>query len=134
MKTSELVYLGDLRTECVHLQSQNKIITDAPLDNHGKGEFFSPTDLLATSLASCMLTVLGILAQRSSFSVDGTKAEVLKVMSNEPRRVAEIHIDLTFPKNNYTEKEKKMIQQAITKCPVSHSLNPEIKQIVNCIF
>lgn len=134
MKTSEVIYIDELRTECIHLQSGEKIITDAPIDNQGKGQYFSPTDMLATSLASCMLTIIGIFAQRGGFSINGAKATVTKVMGNDPRRVSEVHIDIDFPKNNYSEKEKKIIQVCVETCPVAKSLHPEIKQIVNCNF
>jgi len=134
MKTSEVIYIDELRTECTHLQSGEKIVTDAPIDNQGRGEYFSPTDLLATSLASCMMTIIGIFAQRGGFSINGTKASVTKVMGNDPRRVSEIHINLDFPKNNYSAKEKKIIQVCVETCPVAKSLHPEIKQIVNCNF
>lgn len=134
MKTSEVIYIDELRTECTHIQSGEKIITDAPIDNQGKGQYFSPTDMLATSLASCMLTIIGIFAQRGGFSINGTKATVTKVMGNDPRRVSEVHINLDFPKNNYTEKEKKIIQVCVETCPVAKSLHPEIKQIINCNF
>ena len=134
MKTSEVIYIDELRTECTHLQSGEKIIADAPIDNQGKGQNFSPTDMLATSLASCMLTIIGIFAQRGGFSINGAKATVTKVMGNDPRRVSEVHIDIDFPKNNYSEKEKKIIQVCVETCPVAKSLHPEIKQIVNCNF
>ena len=97
MATSKVIYLGGLRTNSTHLQSGIEIITDAPLDNQGKGEAFSPTDLMATSLANCMLTIMGIAARTHEIDIDGTTAEVTKIMAAEPRRVAEIHINLHFP-------------------------------------
>lgn len=125
-------YLGNLRTEIEHTQSGNKIMTDAPLDNHGKGEYFSPTDLFASALGSCMLTIMGISAQSYGFSLDGTTIETEKVMAANPRRVAEIHIDIYFPKgNNYGEKEKRLIESAAKTCPVANSLHPDIKKIIN---
>lgn len=125
-------YLGKLRTEIEHTQSGNKIMTDAPLDNHGKGEYFSPTDLFASALGSCMLTIMGISAQSYGFSLDGTTIETEKVMAANPRRVAEIHIDIYFPKgNNYGEKEKRLIESAAKTCPVANSLHPDIKKIIN---
>ncbi|HAL65647.1 MAG TPA: osmotically inducible protein OsmC, partial [Bacteroidales bacterium] len=87
MITIETIYLGELRTKATHLQSGNSIITDAPLDNQGKGEAFSPTDLLAAALASCMLTIMGIAARTHGFNIDGTKAEITKIMESNPRRV-----------------------------------------------
>src|SRR6201981_3206892 len=106
--TSEVKYLGALRTEAVHLESGNKIITDAPKDNHGKGEAFSPTDLTATSLACCMISVMGIVSKKDGITpTDGAKATVLKIMYAEPRRIGEIHIKITMPANNFSDKEKK---------------------------
>jgi uncharacterized OsmC-like protein len=97
MATIHTSYLGDLRTEAEHLQSGNKLITDAPLDNNGKGEAFSPTDLLAASLGSCMLTIMGIAARTHNMSIEGTIASITKIMAAEPRRVSEIHIEVKFP-------------------------------------
>ena len=99
MITSTVKYLGELRTEAVHLQSETKIFSDAPKDNFGKGEAFSPTDLAATSLASCMISIMGILAMKENITpIIGTSAEVTKVMYAEPRRIGEIHVTLNFPK------------------------------------
>jgi putative redox protein len=135
MLTSTVKYLGELRTEAIHLQSGNLINTDAPKDNNGKGEAFSPTDLLATSLAACMLTVMGIAARKENYTpIDGASAEVTKVMYADPRRVGEIHITLTFPKNNYSEKEKKVYENTAHTCPVAKSLNPELKQVINFVW
>ncbi len=132
MTTSELKYIGELRCKAVHLQSQNEIITDAPLDNHGKGAAFSPTDLLATSLANCMLTVMGIAANNHAIDMDGTKASVTKVMYAEPRRVGEIHVEITFPAEaNYTEKQRQILEHTALTCPVSKSLHPDLKQVIN---
>jgi putative redox protein len=133
--TSEVTYLGGLRTEAVHLQSGSKILTDAPKDNHGKGEAFSPTDLAATSLASCMLSVMGILAKKEGITqFDGAVAKVTKVMYAEPRRIGEIHVSITMPANNFTEKEKKMYENAAHTCPVAKSLHPDVKQIIEFIY
>ena len=107
MTKMKTVYLGNLRTEAEHLQSGNKIITDAPLDNNGKGEAFSPTDLLATSLGSCMLTIMGISAPAYGYNLEGTVIETEKIMGTNPRRVVELKLDITFPKdNNYTDQQK----------------------------
>lgn len=132
--TSEVKYLGELRTDAVHLHSQQHIITDAPTDNQGKGEAFSPTDLTATSLASCMATTMGILAKRQNWNMDETKISVLKVMTSDPRRISEIHIDIEFPHNNFSEKEKQMLEQAAITCPVAKSLHPDIKQITKFTY
>lgn len=132
MATSKVIYNGDLRTTSTHLNSGTEIITDAPLDNQGKGEAFSPSDLLATSLANCMLTIMGIAARTHEINIDNTTAEVTKVMATEPRRVSEIHILFDFPlKENYTDKEKKILENAALTCPVYHSLHPDIKKMVN---
>jgi putative redox protein len=135
MATSFVKYLGSLRTESVHLASKQVIITDAPIDNHGKGEAFSPTDLMATSLANCMLTVMGIKAQGDGMtSIDGTSAEVTKIIYAEPRRIGEIHIKLIFPDNNYSDKEKKIYEHTAHTCPVAKSLHPDLKQVLEFIW
>ncbi len=115
-ETVKTTYIGELRTKATHVQSENTLITDAPIDNKGMGEAFSPTDLLATSLGSCMLTIMGISAREHGFNIDGTKAQIWKFMESNPRRVCEVKIDLTFPPNNYSEKEKKFID-AEQECP-----------------
>lgn len=130
MATSKVTYNGNLRTTSVHLKSGDEIITDAPTDNNGKGEAFSPTDLLATSLANCMLTIVGITAKNHGFNVDGTTAEVTKIMAENPRRVSEIVIDFNFPKNDYSDKTKKIIKHAANTCPVHYSLHPDIKKTI----
>ena len=130
MITIKTTYLGDLRTWNIHLQSGCELVTDAPTDNRGKGESFSPTDLLATMLASCMLTIMGIMARQFKFSIDGATAEVTKVMGTEPRRVNEVIIDFCFPAG-LTEKDKKCIQVAVDNCPVGKSLHPDLKQTIH---
>ncbi|MDI1354813.1 MAG: OsmC family protein [bacterium] len=131
MITSKINYLGELRTEAVHMHSGTALLTDAPLDNQGKAEAFSPTDLAATSLGSCMITIMGILGRRENMTpIDGTTAEITKVMYSEPRRIGEIHVTFTFPKNNFSDKEKKMYEHAAYHCPVAKSLHPDIKQVV----
>ena len=128
-------YLGNLRTEIEHIQSGNKIITDAPLDNNGKGEFFSPTDMFSSSLGSCMLTIIGIAANTHGFSIDGTTLEIEKVMAANPRRVAEIKIDVHFPKGaNHTDKQKRIIEAAAKTCPVANSLHPDVIKSINYIY
>lgn len=132
MATSQVNYIGELRTEAVHIESSTLIITDAPKDNNGKGEAFSPTDLTATSLASCMLTIMGITSRKDNMTpIDGTLAQVTKVMYSEPRRIGEIHVHLTFPKRNYTEKEKKIYENTAYTCPVAKSLHPDILQKIS---
>ncbi len=129
MTTSKVTYQGELRTTAVHLQSSNEIITDAPIDNQGKGEAFSPTDLLATSLASCMLTIIGIKARDMEIDVTGTTAEVTKVMSADPRRVSEIHVAITF-NQALEDKTQKIFYNTALTCPVAKSIHPDIIQQV----
>ena len=132
MATSKVIYNGGLRTTSTHLQSGKEIITDAPVDNHGKGEAFSPTDLMTTSFANCMLTVMGIAAQTHEIDMDGTTAEVTKVMEANPRRVTEIHVNFNFPKKaEYSEKQKKILEHSGLTCPVHYSLHPDIKRIID---
>lgn len=130
MTTSKITYLGNLRTEAVHLQSGKTIITDAPTDNHGKGEAFSPTDLMSTSLGSCMLTIMGIVAGRHSINIDGTTVDITKIMKDNPRRVGEIIVEFNMPTSNYSDKEKQLLENAARTCPVAQSLNTELKQTV----
>jgi len=129
MTTSVVYYSGDLRTESKHLQSGNKIITDAPIDNEGKGEGFSPTDLVATSLANCMLTIMGIAACRHKVNIDGTRADVEKIMGTEPRRITEIQIEFYFP-GNYDSKTKTILEKAALNCPVAKSLAESLQQSI----
>ncbi len=129
MATIETTYLGGLRTEATHVQSGTKILTDAPTDNQGKGEAFSPTDLLAESLAGCMLTTMGIVAKANNIDIDNTHCSVTKIMAANPRRVSEIVINLKFPKE-YTEEEKKLLEKTCYNCPVFLSLHPDLKKTV----
>jgi putative redox protein len=132
MTTSKVIYSGELRTKAEHLASKNTIITDAPTDNHGKGEAFSPTDLAATSLASCMLTVLGIYAQNHDIVMDGSHAEVTKIMSQEgPRRIVGINVDFVIcSPRELTDHEKIALERVAKTCPVSLSLHPDLKQSI----
>lgn len=125
--TSKVTYLGDLRTECEHLQSGNKMITDAPLDNQGKGEAFSPTDTVATALASCMFTIMGIKARDMSLDLKDSYAEVTKVMASNPRRISKIAVNFYMP-SGLEEKEKAILENAAKTCPVIYSLHPEIEK------
>ncbi len=127
METVRTTYLGDLKTEAVHVKSGAKILTEAPEDNHGKGEVFSPTDLFAASYASCALTIMGIAAQAHGFNIDGATATTTKVMGNGPRRVVELIVEYTFPHNDYSAKERKFIEVAVKECPVANSLSPDLK-------
>jgi putative redox protein len=130
MATSTITYNGGLRTTSTHIRSGNEIITDAPVDNKGKGEAFSPTDLLATSLGNCMLTIVGIAAAEHGFNIDGTNCEITKIMAEGPRRVAEIIVNFQFPNENYSDKVKKIIERAALTCPVAQSLHPDLKKTV----
>jgi uncharacterized OsmC-like protein len=134
MATSKVKYLGELRTEATHLHSGVKILTDAPLDNQGKAEYFSPTDLAATSLATCGMTIMGIAARTHGFNIDGAEATVTKIMYSDPRRIGEVHIDYHFPDIQYSAKEKKIIEVAGRTCPVALSLSPEVKQVIRFHF
>jgi uncharacterized OsmC-like protein len=127
--TSTVVYNGDLRTTCTHLKSGSDFETDAPTDNNGKGERFSPTDLLATSLATCMLTVMGIKARTMGFDLIDVKVEVLKLMKSEPRRVGGIELTFHIPENlkNIDEKTKSILRHTGDTCPVMKSLHPDIE-------
>ena len=130
MTTSKVTYQGDLRTSAIHLQSSNQLITDAPVDNQGKGEAFSPTDLLATSLASCMLTIIGIKARDMEIDIAGTTSEVTKIMAADPRRVSEVHIAITF-NQELDDKTQKIFYNTALTCPVAKSIHPDIIQRVN---
>jgi len=132
--TSKVLYKNNLRTECTHLQSGNIILTDAPTDNKGRGEYFSPTDLVATALASCMITIMGIAAETHHINIEGLNADVLKVMDSDPRRIGKIVIQLNFPSVIYTDKEKKILENAALNCPVAKSLNENLVQDVSFNF
>jgi len=131
--TSTVVYNGDLRTTCTHLKSGSSFETDAPPDNHGKGERFSPTDLMATSVATCMLTVMGIKAKTMRFDLDDIKVEVLKIMKADPRRVGGIELTFHIPDSlkDVDEKTKALLKQTGENCPVIKSIHPDIEVKVN---
>lgn len=127
MPTSKVTYLGELRTSSIHLQSGSEIISDAPIDNNGKGEAFSPTDTVANGLASCMFTVMGIKAREMGVDFSGSTADVTKVMAAEPRRISEIHV--TFNMSiEADEKTKIILERTALTCPVHFSLHPDIKR------
>ncbi len=134
IETIRTTYTGQLRTEAIHVRSGNKLITDAPVDNRGKGETFSPTDLLATSLASCIFTIMGIKANDSGFSIDGATAKTWKIMSENPRRVAEVKIEYDFTMLDLTDKQKKILQGLVKVSPVPLSLHDETKQNITLKF
>lgn len=126
--TSKILYEGELRTRMTHLYSKTDVITDAPLDNQGLAQAFSPTDLTATSLGSCMMTVMGIKARDMNLDLKGTEIEVTKVMASNPRRIAEIQVNVKFPKGSFTDKDKAILENTAKTCPVALSLHPDIKQ------
>jgi uncharacterized OsmC-like protein len=128
--TSKVTYLGDLRTSSIHLQSGSEIISDAPLDNNGKGEAFSPTDTVANALASCMMTVMGIKARDLAVDFTGATAAVTKIMQAKPRRIAAIEIvfDMNLAAD---EKTKTILERTAMTCPVFLSLNPEIEKRIS---
>jgi len=128
--TSKVTYNGSLRTQAEHLRSGNKIITDAPVDNRGKGEAFSPTDLMATALGSCILTIMGIKAGDKGIDMEGATCEVSKTMASNPRRIAKIEVNIQMPDNGYTSKEKKLLEAAAHHCPVGNSLHPDLEEVI----
>jgi len=128
------IYLGDLRTEVTHIKSGNKIITDAPPDNNGKGEAFSPTDLTCASLNSCMMTLMGILANREQIDLRGMTSEIVKVMAASPRKICEVHITFSHPSLDATPEQKEKLKRAALTCPVALSLSDELKQVVHFDF
>lgn len=127
--TSTVVYTGGLRTTCTHLQSGSFFETDAPTDNHGRGERFSPTDLMSTSLATCMITVMGIRARSMGFDLDAVKVEVLKIMKPDPRRVGGIELTFHIPDSLLAidEKTKIILKHTGNTCPVRLSIHPDIE-------
>lgn len=133
MHQIEISYEGDLRTKCIHLQSGNTIITDAPLDNQGKGEAFSPTDLACAALGSCMLTIMGIAARSHRINMDGSSAKVTKTMSANPRRIAKIIVEFNLPQP-LNQKAQTILRRAAESCPVHHSLHPDVEKEINFKF
>jgi len=128
------VYLGNLRTQITHIKSENTVITDAPTDNNGKGEAFSPTDLVSAALSSCMTTIMGILADREKIELTGLQSKVEKVMSANPRKIAEIKIHFSHPNLIATDVQKQNLKQAAVTCPVALSLSSELKQTISFDF
>ena len=125
--TSQVVYKGNLRTEATHLQSSTIVETDAPVDNNGKGERFSPTDIVATALGSCMLTIMGIKAEAMNVDLTGTTLDIQKIMAANPRRISGVQIGFRFPDDLVlSEKEKAILENAALTCPVAKSIHPDI--------
>ncbi len=131
--TSEVSYQGNLRTSCTHLKSDSSIETDAPTDNNGNGQRFSPTDLVATALASCMITVMGIRAHQSDIPFADITATVLKVMGTDPRRITEIQVEVAVG-DDWNENQRKLMEQVALNCPVAQSLSPELIQNVRFVY
>lgn len=127
--TSKVVYTGNLRTENTHLKSGGTFITDAPTDNNGKGEAFSPTDTIATGLANCILTVMGIKARQMETTMSGAEALVTKTMASNPRRISKIEVAITMPVG-FTAKDRKILEHTAHTCPVHYSLHPDIEKVV----
>lgn len=133
--TSKVIYNGDLRTTATHLKSGTVVETDAPTDNNGKGERFSPTDLVATALGSCMMTIMGIVARNHQIHIEGTSCEIEKIMEANPRRIGEIKINMTIQgTDHFSEKEKKILEHAALTCPVFESLHENLKKTVRFIW
>lgn len=128
MATVTEKYLGDLRVECVHNKSGTKIITDAPTDNNGKGEAFSPTDLCAAALGACAMTIMGIYGKNHDVDLVGTELEITKKMSQDPRKISKIEIIFHMPDKNYTDKEKEVLERVAHTCPVARSLGADVEQ------
>lgn len=134
MATITSRYAGDLRTEATHLASGNTIITDAPVDNNGRGEAFSPTDLVCSALGSCMMTIMGIVAERNQIDLSGMEISITKVMAANPRRIAEVKLLFRLPSGPYTDKEKALLENAARTCPVALSLHPDVIQTVEFTY
>ncbi len=134
MNTAEVIYLGEFRCEATHLQSGAKIITDAPTDNFGKGEAFSPTDLAAKALGSCLITTIAIQTRLMGYDLVNSKLTVKKHMATDPRRIAKIEVHVTIPKGNLTEEDEQKIIQIGLNCPVAKSLHPDLIQDINFLF
>ena len=133
MNTFEIKYKGDLRTTAIHLDSGSEINTDAPKDNHGLGETFSPTDMVCTALASCILTIMAIAVEKDNINIKGTTAVVKKTMGKNPRRIAKIDIDLTFPRE-YDQKTKTILERAAYNCPVHHTLSDTVEKNISLTY
>ncbi len=133
--TSKIIYKGDLRTEMTHLQSGTIVETDAPVDNHGKGERFSPTDLVATALGSCMLSIMGIASNTHEINIVGTEVEITKIMASNPRRIGEIVVKMIVKgQNEYSDKQKQILEHSALTCPVYLTLSDEVKKTVEFVW
>jgi len=133
MNTLEIKYQGDLRTTATHLDSGSEISTDAPKDNHGLGETFSPTDMVCSALASCILTIMAIAVEKNDVDIKNTTAIVKKTMGNNPRRIVKIKINLIFPKE-YDSKTRTILERAANNCPVHHSLSEKVEKDISFTY
>lgn len=132
---AKVIYKGGLRTEATHMRSGTVIETDAPVDNQGKGERFSPTDLVSVALATCIVTTIGIASDTRDIDITGTECEVEKIMDSNPRKIGEVRIKLTFPKDKqYTDREKMLLENVANTCPVARSLHPDLKQTLTFVW
>ena len=134
MATAQVTYQGNLRTMANHINSGNTLITDAPTDNNGKGEAFSPTDLVATSLASCMITIMGIKARDKGIDIEGIESEITKIMESNPRRIKEIKVVIKMPTIEISHSDRKLLEKVAKTCPVAMSIHPDIIQTVSFIW
>ena len=129
--TAEVIYQGNLRTEATHIRSGNTCLTDAPVDNRGKGETFSPTDMVAVAHASCILTIMGIKAADHEIDITGTSAKTTKTMASDPRRIIRLEVIIDMPDKSYSDKQKKILEKAAYYCPVKNSLHPDLEEIIH---
>jgi len=134
METARTKYISDLRTEILHVRSGSIITTDAPVDNKGKGENFSPTDMVASALGSCIFTIMGIAAREHSFSIDGSSCKITKIMTESPRKIGEIKIEFDLTGYDYSDKQKKILEYCVKTCPVALTLNESVIQNVKLLF
>ena len=134
MDTSTVHYLGELRTELLHIRSGQRLTTDAPVDNQGQGGAFSPTDLMATSLAACMITTMGIVARDKDIPLSGLKARVVKHMASAPRRIARIEIHMEMGGDRLDERQRSIMEHTARTCPVAQSLSPDVVQDIHITF
>ena len=130
MSTISNEYQGELRTRCIHLKSENAVITDAPTDNNGRGEAFSPTDLVAGALSACMMTIMGIKSEPENIDLEGLRSDVTKIMTSHPRRISEVKIEFFWEQCTASDEQREMLKQAALTCPVALSIHPDIKQDV----
>ena len=127
-------YLGELRVSSTHIASNTKIITDAPIDNNGKGESFSPTDLVATALGTCMITVMGIYAEKNGILMPNVYSRTNKIMTSNPRKISKLKIEIIFEGNQLSEMEKQNLKNVALNCPVANSLHADLQQEIEFIF